>query len=515
MGIPWYEWRNLRNRLVIFGRAVQGTSPYRVLVEPDKDKCPAGYCNFSRREIAVNPGIFDLLPREQYQLTKAILVHEAGHRRFTVHDNLSPVTHTIANILEDERIERLMADEFAGLRPLVKKLSLQLYKEAQPVDQASDCPGQVVSYFLQLRWAQRVGKPVKGGLCPRNQELWHQIEPLVYGAWEAETSKIVDQNAELIVEILGLKENQIPEWIKAILEKLGTIEGQRGADDKAERGSGADGSNQGDEKTSDDTQPFDGEVPPHDRRMGTGLQSIEPTPYIHLEEKVKPLVQELIEQLAFEETPTQWKQVERGGKLSLREYLRDRSRPFLSLEPQAKTPPTIALKVIVDHSTSLNHMSSGVCRMESIAESVMMLHLVCLDLGIPHEVIVTPQQYKIADLDSGERGKALIAGLNPAKCGYEDMGLALEKHADPMSSYPEDIKLVLCLTDGVCNDAYRGKDVCQKMRGKVEVIGVLLDPDEHTKGYVSEMFGADRTIACNSADLPQKLGNVLRAISGV
>ena len=40
----------------------------------------------------------------------------------------------------------------------------------------------------------------------------------------------------------------------------------------------------------------------------------------------------------------------------------------------------------------------------------MTLHLVCLKLGIPHEVLVTPQGFKIADLDSGERGKALISG---------------------------------------------------------------------------------------------------------
>ena len=41
----------------------------------------------------------------------------------------------------------------------------------------------------------------------------------------------------------------------------------------------------------------------------------------------------------------------------------------------------------------------------------MALHLVCLKLGIPHEVIVTPQALKITDLCSGERGKTLVAGL--------------------------------------------------------------------------------------------------------
>lgn len=72
----------------------------------------------------------------------------------------------------------------------------------------------------------------------------------------------------------------------------------------------------------------------------------------------------------------------------------------------------------------------------SIAKAVMTLHLVCLELGIPHEVLVTPQVLKIAALDSGERGEALIAGLVPALCGYEDMGLAIKTYAVPMAGYP-------------------------------------------------------------------------------
>ena len=84
------------------------------------------------------------------------------------------------------------------------------------------------------------------------------------------------------------------------------------------------------------------------------------------------------------------------------------------------------------------------------------------------------------------------------------MGLAIKTHAVPMRAYPEDIKLVLCLTDGACNDAQLGKEVCQTLWVKVEVIGVLLDPDGQTRGYVAEMFGQDRVIACCSQELPQK-----------
>ena len=69
--------------------------------------------------------------------------------------------------------------------------------------------------------------------------------------------------------------------------------------------------------------------------------------------------------------------------------------------------------------------------------------------------------------------------------------------------------------DGACNDARLGQEICCALRGKVEVIGVLLDPDERTNVYVAEMFGQDRVIACRSEELPQKLGNILRAIRGI
>ena len=515
MAVPWYEWRNIRNRLIVFGRAVQGVSPYRVLIEPDPGKCPSGYCHFTKREIAANPNIFpSLTPKDQYQLTKAILTHEAGHRRFTTPNKLSPLVHQVANILEDERIERQMSEEFAGVRWLVRRLSRTLFGESKPIDEKSDSPGEVVAYFLQLRWAKRIDQPIKGGLSLKNQELWQKVEPLVYQAWHAETSQIVNRNAEKIVQILGLKEFEIPEWVKDILDKLGSIEGERTEGDEAEKVRGGIHHERSGE-TDNELKPFDGDVPPNDRREGEGREAIEPKPYIELEERVKPLVQELIEELSWEESPKQLEPAERGGRFSVREYLRDKEHPFLAEEERGKAPPTLALKAIIDHSTSLNHSSTGRTRTESIAEAVMTVHLVCLELGISHEVLVTPQQLKIADPSSGERGKALIAGLVPALCGYEDMGLAIKTHAMPMSSYPQDIKLVLCLTDGACNDASLGKEICRTLRGKVEVIGILLDPDEQTKSYVVDMFGEDRVIACRSQDLPQKLGNILRAIRGV
>jgi hypothetical protein len=101
--------------------------------------------------------------REQYALTRALLVHEAGHRRFTSPGGLNGVAALVANCLEDERVERLMSDGFAGLRPL---------------DARSESPGQVLAAVLMARWAERVGEALKGKLSEANQGRLELVLPL-------------------------------------------------------------------------------------------------------------------------------------------------------------------------------------------------------------------------------------------------------------------------------------------------------------------------------------------------
>jgi len=68
------------------------------------------------------------------------------------------------------------------------------------------------------------------------------------------------------------------------------------------------------------------------------------------------------------------------------------------------------------------------------------------------------------------------------------------------------------LHDGYPNDGEKAKSLCQSLRGKVEVIGVLLDPDDGTHNAMREIFGADRLVACASKDLPKKIIAMLEAI---
>ena len=199
----------------------------------------------------------------------------------------------------------------------------------------------------------------------------------------------------------------------------------------------------------------------------------------------------------------------------MRQYLRDRERPFLVRDDESRAPPSLGLRVVVDHSTSMNHSRGGRMRIESVAEGAMVLHLACVALAIDHQVAVTPQQVVLAGLESGERGKALIAGMVPAQTGWEDIAVAIRRHSDELMVSGTDIRLILVLHDGYPNDAEKAKNLCLGLRGKVEVVGLLLDPDEGTETAMREIFGQDGLVACQSRELPRKLAAMLRSLRGV
>lgn len=229
--------------------------------------------------------------------------------------------------------------------------------------------------------------------------------------------------------------------------------------------------------------------------------------------RARPRASALVEELSFEPGGGGEDHASRGGRLVVRQLLHDPGAPFLvEANDRGRHPPTIALRVLVDHSTSMNVRSGrdGRTRMEAVAEAVMVLHLACLALDIEHQVYAIPQGVRIADLDTGERWKALIAGLVPARTSWEDVGKNLARHLPDLLTTQADIRVALALHDGYPNDAELARDQCQRYRGRVETIGVLLDPDADTREVMAGIFGPDRLIATTSEELPVKLAGLIR-----
>ncbi len=511
MALRWWQWRNIQEKLRLYGRALQGPMPYRIEFADEPNL--TGLTDFSRRLVRVNPEMIPgLRARQAYDITKAVLCHEAGHRRFTTPVKLPPVVHMVSNILEDQRIESLMMEEFAGTRQLIRSLTERLF-ELSPDLEAGDDPGQVVAAALQYRWAYRLDASLKGELSVVNQERWERVKPLVEAAWVASSSLEVDRYAERIVEILNLKDHQIPVWV---IGQLDGCAGTRGGGDHAERREPASPQPFGEnDEACGHPEPLDGELIPNGHRAGVGAAAIDPKPYVELEEKATPLAQELIEELSLTEVPDELEPVAVGGRLSIRQYLREKDQPFLALAEEPTKPPTLALRVVIDHSTSMNYGSGGRMRIDSVAEGAMMLHLACEALDIEHQVAVTPQQTALAENGSGERGKALIAGMVPAKTGWEDIAVAIRRHSEGLLQSPAAVRLIVVLHDGYPNDGEEARRLCLTLRGRVEVIGILLDPDDATRQAMADIFGQERLIACESRELPKKLAAMLRSIRGI
>ena len=235
--MEWYDWRNVRETLVTFGRAIQGVSPYPVVIEPDRRRLRHGALQLHAATHRCEP---DGLPGSDAQGAvrpdqgapgargRAPALHHAGRREGRA--------ALVANCLEDERVERLMSDGFAGLRPLVSELSRAMCADAQPLDPRSDSPGQVLAALLMTRWSERAGTALKGKPVESEPGALGTVLPLAREAWAAPDTGTVNALAERIVEILGLTEEAVPEWVLDLLERLGGLFGERDDDDPAESG---------------------------------------------------------------------------------------------------------------------------------------------------------------------------------------------------------------------------------------------------------------------------------------
>jgi hypothetical protein len=335
------------------------------------------------------------------------------------------------------------------------------------------------------------------------------VEPLVREAWSAGDSLACDRNAREIVDILGIEEPDLPRWLIDLLEKLEAMEGERRPGDAAETAAPQGMRPYADADTTE--VPFDGEPVPHEHSAGTEEHSIEPQPYLALLEKVQPLVKRLVEELAVDGSAPSPEPSDRGGRLALRQYLRDPDQPFILAPEDGVAPPTLTFRVVIDHSSSMNFEG----RIDYAAQSAMLLHLAAAELDITHQVIVTPDDIRIADPDSGDMGLALIAGVIPAPSGWEDTGQAVSRHGSELAAMPQDIKLLLVIHDGMGNDHELLARECKRLRNSVLILGLGLGMGDTEAGLLKEQFGPDRYIHCQRPEeLPDKVGAVLRAVRG-
>jgi hypothetical protein len=146
----------------------------------------------------------------------------------------------------------------------------------------------------------------------------------------------------------------------------------------------------------------------------------------------------------------------------------------------------------------------------------MLLHLAAVELEIPHQVVITPDDLRIANLESGEPGLALIAGIIPAQTGWEDTGKAVSIHGSQLAAMPQELKLLLVIHDGMGNDYELLTQECKRLRDRVLILGLGLGMGEMEEQFLKEQFGPDRYIQCPSPEeLPARVGAILRGVRRV
>jgi hypothetical protein len=79
--LKWWQWSTVRRRLEVWTKALLRGRRYRVALDPKATD--SGFCDPDRGRIVVNPEAFGEDDAQQWQATRGLLAHEAGHALFT------------------------------------------------------------------------------------------------------------------------------------------------------------------------------------------------------------------------------------------------------------------------------------------------------------------------------------------------------------------------------------------------------------------------------------------------
>ena len=160
-----------------------------------------------------------------------------------------------------------------------------------------------------------------------------------------------------------------------------------------------------------------------------------------------------------------------GGRLSLRDYLVDPTKPFVSMIEPKKAMMDMAIRVVCDVSGSMKGVKA-----ELVALFAMALHNAAQEFGVHYQVTTAPLNIKLADNETALiTGQENIMSILKAPAPHEDMGMILEQHCIELLQRPEELKLVVALHDGQSNDHdYLERVVKHYRRKGVTILGVGL-----------------------------------------
>ena len=522
----WFIWKEPSQRLTKWCLALLQGRPYTIRLEPEG----TGYHSPVEKIIQANPQLFPNQPVDvQFRITQGLLAHECGHAWFTGSwpEQSENTLQELTNILEDQRIEQAIGVLYPGVAPAIRLLGDLVYAEmGRTLDEARF---QVYTCCLAWRWAHsRTNEQEmfeRLGVSADGQALWAQIHLLVEQAWQAPDTGSVISIARDILRILAIPVSR---------RRLGLLQvNASGVPTKGAKPS-----------------PLPNGPADSAPGLGTGLddnslpglpakgKSLEPAPYLQLEETVRPRAARLVEALKEPQPDQRPAPHEYRGRYSFRQELRTPDTPHLARQDVGFAKRSLALYVLVDRSSSMDRFD------QAVREALLTIYLAAMQCdgtspGIPIGIAyfgednfytgdtpMPPDRITVAQTvaevcpvseQSSETAKALIAGYTGWACEeYLDWGL--RKAESELRTRPERLRVLLCIHDG--EPVYRTRTVSDwdlslahlrsLERAGITPIGVHLGNENLDK--LHKLF--PRLVNCpNGESLPDKLGSMLSSLA--
>lgn len=577
-GLHWWVWWRARRRLQEWVRTLIETRPYRIEFRTGQ----GSFVDFRARLIVVEPtmpdsfapaaraipttwGATGIARTNQLQVlcARALAWHEAAHVLYTTPGMAAGIHHTLVNILEDERIERLVARYYPPSATDLYELGRRLW--LQGFVPAADRATRLLNATLYHRWdADRPSNEPSRLLLsePGDRALWDEsIRPLVEEAWATPDTPRVGQIALQILGLLGVPASSPLSDFRGLMASTGSgtdqaPRGRRapGDDPLPATARGWGGTDDADAEKNDASQAGGGHDPDVEGELASEAADVDPShgvlwcqPFDDLERAVAPEVRRLQQELRVRAPHADPEENRYRGRFDTHALLRSQGeRPLLRLALEGNSPASLAVMLVIDGTSSNGGEPGGITpdnrpanpssfhnpahRMPHVRRAAMLVQHACAGLGIPCAIaeacdnwfrVHNPSlPYRPAspvtwlqrwETDPHAEGpRAMIAGLY-GHAGREEVCRTLDICATDFRARTEGTKLLLYLHDGMPNDPVERIHVTlARVRASgITVVGLYIGPQDNLAA-MQAIFGAEWTIGTdNLAALPARVGRIL------
>lgn len=513
---PWYDLSKNWNQLVGIGRALQGKNSWPIRKKIGMDVAGATY--LEKEYIEIDPSWFGkgsspLTEAAQFDIIKSVIMHEAGHRRFTERDawntNSSALKHNLINLLEDYRIENGMKQMYPRR---AEALELLVYRLTRTPDdpQPPESHYATTAYYI---FQSRMGGwylPFDINIYTIKIENWLLILPLIDEASHAPSTWRVVEIAEEILMLLGIDDDdedtdQIEEKFPSCCEGTGSEDSTSSSGDmpsEIEDLFDADG------ELSVEVRDIDSLDKPMPTTFITQMEQIAseispehptawndnkimPTPYAELYRLAVPAMHDMRRAFSIPRKTLVKELSTSGGRVSVRDWIKDQTKPFKSMNEEV-SKPTVALSVMIDCSTSMTHpFDYPTC--QRVSSLAMAIYMAAMQTNTPCRFSTLPGIYDPSGTKSIVDGVGrtprvicdnttpqaialpLLAGISKPWASSEDVPYLLPIEGEWLNKQDAEVKLIFVLHDGQSNDSHLIKEEIRKLRVKgIRVLGVGL-----------------------------------------